>query len=520
MYSARIAALAVLAVTSLGWTAPARAAFSGTNGSIAYVEWSKTGERFIESAFLGAEGGLVADMTKLRSTGVDLGGDAFNPGWSANGRNLAFVSTRTGRRQIYSIGFKFSRSLTSFCGVEACPLTSGSGESYEPSWSVDGQSIVFASTIEGIPQIYRMSATGEGVTRLTFDNATDEHPVWSQTGQIAFVSNLTGSPQIYVMNGQGGELRQITQNGVNTDPTWSPNDSELAYESQTPAGFQVFAISSAGGEPRRITSPQPESAIPIWSPDATKLMVIDGPDLSGRSHLEVISAKLGIAVSPRLAVGTGEYGDWAPLPPAPPHHAPPARPGLTAIARPLNGMIKVNPGATQASGQAGEASAPMSGTATQATPASTLKESVEVPVNATYDVAQGTVKLTVGSGVAQGMSTAVMTGGSFLLSQHSVTTIPTIHLVGRPRGCDRDRASIARRRGRPPHVSGRTKGHWKEEGESGSGSSESTRWEVINTCKGTLYRAIEDALIVTDPHRRHPIRVTAGHQYLVRSGRR
>src|ERR1700684_1810196 len=131
-----VAVLVILGVTVLSYTTPAWAAFMGTNGSIVYVvEGSRVGERLIESAFLGPEGRLVPDTTNIRTTGVDSGGDAFDPSLSADGRNLAFVSTRTGTRQIYSVGLNFgrapSRGLGSFCGVEICPLTSEPEESYE-----------------------------------------------------------------------------------------------------------------------------------------------------------------------------------------------------------------------------------------------------------------------------------------------------------------------------------------------------------------------------------------------------
>jgi WD40-like Beta Propeller Repeat len=521
--SLRTAALAILVLTCLGRAAIAQATFPGTNGSIAYVtEGPVVGQRLIESAFLGSEGSLVADTTtNLANTGVDRGGDAFDASWSADGRTLAFVSTRSGRRQIYSVGLNFSRIKTSFCGMEICAITHDPTESYEPAWSFDGQSIVFTSTSSGSPQIYRMTATGEDVARLTMDNAADEQPTWSSTGTIAFVGNVTGTPEIYVMNGQGSELRQITNSGVNVTPSWSPNGAELAYASLTPTGSQIFVVNIAGGETRRLTSSTLESRFPVWSPDATKLLVLRGPDPSGRSYLEVLDARSGIGLSTRRNLIMGAHGNWAPLPPAPPRHAPPAIAGLTAIARPLGGKINVNPGHAQPS-VGGETSVPAHETPpTQAPTASTLTESVEIPVNSTYDVTHGTIKLTVASGATPVMSTAVVSGGRFRLIQHGATTVPTIHLAGKPRGCRhrRGRAATASRRRSQPFARGHTKGRWKEAGGYGYASSESTRWEIKNTCRGTLYRAIEDALTVTDPHRRNPIRVTAGHQYLVRPGR-
>lgn len=150
--------------------------------------------------------------------------------------------------------------------------------------------------------------------------------------------------------------------------------------------------------------------------------------------------------------------------------------------------------------------------------ASRLTTPVEVPVDSTYDVEHGAVELTVAHAGTTQMSTAVVTGGHFVLVQHDTAGPATIRLVGRPGHCGRDHASIARILGLRPHVRGHTQGHWREAGGYGWASSESTRWEMVNTCQGTLYTAIEDSLTVSDPHRRHPVRVRAGHSYLVRPG--
>jgi dipeptidyl aminopeptidase/acylaminoacyl peptidase len=517
----RIAAVAILALACFGRASLAQATFPGTNGSIAYgLEGPLAGQHLLASAFLGPEGRLVADnTTNLLSTGVDRGGDAFDPAWSADGRALAFVSTRGGPRQIYSIGLNFSRSVVSFCGAEVCPITSNFAESYEPAWSFDGQSIVFTSTASGSPQIYRMTATGENVTRLTNDNAIDDQPTWSSTGTIAFVSDLTGTREIYVMSGRGTELRQITHSGVNVTPSWSPNGKEFAYTSLTPAGYQIFVADLVGDEPRRVTSSTPQSRFPKWSPDATKLLVLRGPDSLGRFHLEAVDARSGIGLAPQSSPLIGEGGDWAPLPPAPPRNAPPAVAGVTAIARPLGGKINVNPGHGLPTGGSGT---PVSEALAQATPASVLTESVEIPVNSTYDVTHGTVKLTVASGGAHGVSTAVVTGGRFQLIQRKSNALPSIRLLGRPHGCHkrRGRGSVASRGKGRTRLHGHTKKGYNEYGTDGHASTKSTIWEISNTCQGTVYRAIKDALVVTDPHRAHPVRVTAGHKYLVRPGGR
>jgi dipeptidyl aminopeptidase/acylaminoacyl peptidase len=492
----------------------AQATYPGTNGAIVYTEpeGGPPVPRHIESVYLGPEGRTIPDKANLRATAVDTGGEAFDPSWSADGRSLAFASTRSGHKQVYSVQFDFARNLVAPCVVEPCRLTNDSAEDYDPAWSPDGQSIVFTSTRSGTPQIYKMSTNGGEATRLTFDNAIDQQASWSSAGRIAFVSNQTGTGQLYTMNANGGELRQITSLSTGaTDPSWSPDGTKIAFASGAVGSYQVYVTELAGGTPRRLTYFAADNKFPQWSPDGTKLLITHGPALSGATYLEAIDARTGELAPGFIAYG-GD-GNWAPLPSVPsgaPSSAPSATvPGASAVATPLSGKVTVTPGHLVA--PVVESASPLSGRAA-------------VPVNSTYNATQGVVGLAVArSSVAvQTTSTAVVTGGTFSVSQRGPVAVATIRLIApRPSGCF---GEIARAAGSHPlgrGVRGHTKGNWHLAGGSGKGSvGGDPRWEIRETCRGTVYRAFTGVLIVTDPHRHRRIRVTAGHQYLVRFGPR
>jgi hypothetical protein len=91
-------------------------------------------------------------------------------------------------------------------------LTS-SDTDYGPSWSPDGQQILFTSQRDGNREIYVIKPDGTDLTNLTQSPASDNSPVWSpDSKQIAFASNRDGDYDIYVMNRDGSGLVQATNN--------------------------------------------------------------------------------------------------------------------------------------------------------------------------------------------------------------------------------------------------------------------------------------------------------------------
>lgn len=74
-------------------------------------------------------------LKKFTSGGVS--GD-FAPAWSPNGKQLAFISARSGKPQIYIIDMD---------GGEARPFTSSPNGAFSPAWSPDGKYLAFQSRV-------------------------------------------------------------------------------------------------------------------------------------------------------------------------------------------------------------------------------------------------------------------------------------------------------------------------------------------------------------------------------------
>lgn len=168
---------------------------------------------------------------------------------------------------------------------------------WRPTWSPDGDWILFSQDLSGKGQVYTMHADGSGVKNLSDNAFCDRDPSWSPDGErIAFVSDRTGDWDIYVMDADGSNQRRIAgRPGHDLSPAWSPDGTMLAWESHTSGRPEVWLCDTSGANERPVLRPEVETKYklwengkptdvepimrshevyltrPVWSPDSTRL---------------------------------------------------------------------------------------------------------------------------------------------------------------------------------------------------------------------------------------------------------
>ncbi|MCK5351734.1 PD40 domain-containing protein, partial [bacterium] len=138
-----------------------------------------------------------------------------SPTWSPTGRQIGFISDRSGSPQLWVMDAD---------GSNVQRLVREGGHCDSPDWSPDGRFITYSWQPRGVwnHQIYVIEVATGRIFQLTSGRGSSENPHWSPDGRhIAFQSSRTGSKQIFVMNADGKNLKQITVYGINESPAWA-----------------------------------------------------------------------------------------------------------------------------------------------------------------------------------------------------------------------------------------------------------------------------------------------------------
>jgi dipeptidyl aminopeptidase/acylaminoacyl peptidase len=198
------------------------------------------------------------------------------------------------------------------------------GHDTRPQWSPDGKSIAFLSSREGVPQVYSMPAQGGNAKRITALSTGADNEKWSPDGRwVAFTSSVfpdcaddacnrarddaaeknkvkaraydhllyrhwvhwndAKRSHLFLVGGNGGAPRDLTphadfdmppdQRGDANDFAFSPDSKEICFTAVTDkpeaisTNGDLFLVPTGGGEARRITSNPGFDGRPAYSPD-------------------------------------------------------------------------------------------------------------------------------------------------------------------------------------------------------------------------------------------------------------
>ncbi len=210
-----------------------------TSANLVSTAWSPNGERIAFTAW--QDGGQVVYIINLNGEGdpVQLTANianAISPTWSPDGEMLAFSWSPAANVEVFAApvsGLEMPVQSDRF--LER--LTANPSYESWPSWSPDGRYIAFTSDRDDNSEIYVLDAAcvtqpddcESTMRRLTQHMARDIAPTWTPDGQyLLFASNRGGEWAVYQLdatcadNGECLPLPLIQDIDSSTHTSWRP----------------------------------------------------------------------------------------------------------------------------------------------------------------------------------------------------------------------------------------------------------------------------------------------------------
>lgn len=215
----------------------------------------------------------------------------YTASWSPDGQRAAFVSDRSGNREIYSVDLETMMAVN---------LTQNPAADIAPSWSPDGQFIAFVSDRDycpvddlGLPdagcvfwhgELYVMRYNGTDIRRVTRTATSECGAGWSPDSTRLFYSApcslvMDEPAEIYTVDLASGLVTQLTDSGAisttplahSINPTPSPDGRHVLFYSSRDGDWELYLMDTDGGNVVRLTSMPGSELSASWSPDSVSI---------------------------------------------------------------------------------------------------------------------------------------------------------------------------------------------------------------------------------------------------------
>ncbi|HEX2458834.1 MAG TPA: hypothetical protein VHJ58_01705 [Vicinamibacterales bacterium] len=228
-----------------------------------YLMFMSERDRLSLDLFL-ADGATGKVIRKIVSTAADPHFDSLqyihsSGAWDPTSTHFAMAALRGGRPVLVIVDVSKPDDRTEI------PLDDF-GEVYNPSWSPDGERIVFSALKGGLSDLFIFSIATGKVQQLTADPYADLHPAWSPDGRTIALTTDRFTSQIDALNfgalriglldlGTGGirPLLMDQPKAKQVNPQWAPDGSAVYFISDRNGTSNVYSVDLASGMLRQAT---------------------------------------------------------------------------------------------------------------------------------------------------------------------------------------------------------------------------------------------------------------------------
>lgn len=227
----------------------------------------------------------------------------MSPSWSPDGEKMVYVSFQGNRSGIY---------LQDVYNGKVEKILSRPGINGAPTWSPDGKRLALVLSESGNPEIYVYDLSSKRLTQVTRNRAIDTEPSWFPDGErIVFTSDRSGKPQIYQVNVNGGQPRRLSfQGDYNADADVSPDGKQVVMVQGQNGRFRIALQDLERGHTRLLSKGRLDES-PSFAPNGS--MIIYATESKGRGVLAAVSEDGQVHQELRLQEGEVREPVWSPI---------------------------------------------------------------------------------------------------------------------------------------------------------------------------------------------------------------
>jgi TolB protein len=247
---------------------------------------------------------MNADRSGFRRLTFDDNFENYYPSFSPDGNSVVYSSNRTGSYELYELDLASGKLVQ---------LTHGIGEVAGPAISPDGRLIVFADNIGQFSRIWLMNRDGSDPHQIYALSGVDSlDPTWSPDGtRILFASGLGTDKLLYMINPDGSGLQPVgTEFRTRGRTDWSRDGSRIASYAGSPWNWNMYLMNADGTGLHQLQVGGVALA-PAFSPDGQWIVFTGYLDHPGDPNgCEIYLMQLQDTRITRLTYNN--YCDWQP----------------------------------------------------------------------------------------------------------------------------------------------------------------------------------------------------------------
>ncbi|MEN6544932.1 MAG: hypothetical protein ABFE07_02730 [Armatimonadia bacterium] len=171
-----------------------------------------------------------------------------------------------------------------------------------PSWSPDGQRLLFSSVRSGFSDVYAVNEDGTGLRQITATTVGEGSITWSPDGRFIATSQTNGSPAawLYVVGADGRDGHRIDTDGhYQVNPFWLPDGKTLLFANLCCPGFALGLVSLDDRKTLYFAKDAYVTSYAV-SPDSNQVAYVAGGGQSPKLHLIALGGTEPKLLSDRL----------------------------------------------------------------------------------------------------------------------------------------------------------------------------------------------------------------------------